>query len=214
MIVVACSGFPVPASRYFAEFRGVEVSDTEIGIPGDGTVRRWLREAGKGFVFTALAPKPIVGSGFVRSKESREHLDAISAFAATLSARAIVFSAPSTFEPTKANKAAAKAFVAALPKGFPTAVLDFPAWPTAATEQAAGSKAVAAFDPLAGAPSKKGALAYLTLPGPAGHRSRYDDDAIARIAESARALKSDLVVCVFRNQDMHTNALALMKALG
>lgn len=214
MIVVACSGFPVPASRYFTEFRGVEVSDTEIGIPGEGTLRRWLREAGKGFVFSALAPKPIATSGFAKSRENREHLEAIAGFASKLSARAIVFAAPGTFAPTKANKAAVKAFVAGLPKGFPAAVLDFPAWPTAAIAQVTGSNAVAAFDPLADTPPKKGAIAYLTLPGPAGHRSRYDDEAIARIAESARSLKSDLVVCVFRNQDMHANALGLMKALG
>ena len=52
MAVVACSGFPVPVSRYFREFEGVEISETELGIPGAGTVRRWLREAPEGFVFT------------------------------------------------------------------------------------------------------------------------------------------------------------------
>ena len=45
MFVVACSGFPVPVSRYWQEFDAVEISDTEIAIPGAGTVRRWIREA-------------------------------------------------------------------------------------------------------------------------------------------------------------------------
>jgi hypothetical protein len=30
MFVVACSGFPVPVSRYWREFDAVEISDTEI----------------------------------------------------------------------------------------------------------------------------------------------------------------------------------------
>jgi uncharacterized protein YecE (DUF72 family) len=64
MAVVACSGFPVPVSRYFREFEGVEISETELGIPGAGTVRRWLREAPENFTFTLLAPKEISAGGF------------------------------------------------------------------------------------------------------------------------------------------------------
>ena len=64
MIVVACSGFPVPVSRNWREFLAVEISETELGIPGAGTVRRWLREAPEGFTFTLLAPKDIATSNF------------------------------------------------------------------------------------------------------------------------------------------------------
>jgi uncharacterized protein YecE (DUF72 family) len=56
MFVVACSGFPVPVSRYWREFDAVEISDTEIAIPGAGTVRRWIREAPDNFLFTVVLP--------------------------------------------------------------------------------------------------------------------------------------------------------------
>jgi uncharacterized protein YecE (DUF72 family) len=213
MIVVLCSGFPVPASRYFREFRGVELSDTELGIPGDGTVRRWVREAGAGFVFSALAPKEIGASGFRRTNENAAHVAAIAGLAEKLHPKAIVFGVPKAFEPSKANRAAVKAFLGTLPAAFPTPVLDFPAWPTAAVEQASGGRAVAAWDPLDAEPARHGDLAYLVLPGPAGPRSRYDADAITRIAARSQALNAHLVLCVFRNQDMHTNATALRDGL-
>jgi hypothetical protein len=45
MLVVACSGFPIAVSRYLSEFRAVEIADTEIGIPGMGSIRLAARGA-------------------------------------------------------------------------------------------------------------------------------------------------------------------------
>lgn len=94
MFVVACSGFPIAVSRYLNEFMAVEISDTEIGIPGTGTVRRWLRESPDGFVFTALAPAEIGSSGFAAGGETDLALKNILSFCKKLETLALVFRVP------------------------------------------------------------------------------------------------------------------------
>jgi len=214
MLVVACSGFPVPVSRYFREFRAVEISDTEIALPGEGTVRRWLREAPRGFVFTLLAPKSIAQSGFAKTKENKEACASVFELAHTVSAKAVVFVGDEDFKPTKATRAALKAFLGVPPGSGPPIVLDLPAWKTEQIEEIIGKRpAVAAYDPLHDAPSTSQALAYLRLAGPAGYRSRYDDEALDQVAAHCGGLRAELSLCVFRNIDMHTNATSLRAKL-
>jgi uncharacterized protein YecE (DUF72 family) len=88
MFVVACSGFPVPVSRYWREFDAVEISDTEIAIPGAGTVRRWIREAPDNFLFTVVAPKSVSDSGFRRTKENKATCEAVAELARETSSMA------------------------------------------------------------------------------------------------------------------------------
>src|SRR5690606_21660959 len=102
MFVVACSGFPIAVSRYLSEFMAVEIADTEIGIPGTGTVRRWQRESREGFLFTALAPAEIGASGFAASGETDLALKNILSFCKKLDAGALVFRVP---EGVPANRA-------------------------------------------------------------------------------------------------------------
>ena len=128
MSVVACSGFPVPVSRYWREFQGVEISETELGIPGAGTVRRWLREAPEEFVFTLLAPKDIVGAGFELNETTEKLVKEVGNLCKTMKAQAVVFAAPPEFTAARANKSAVKKFVEALPARYPKAVLSLPAW--------------------------------------------------------------------------------------
>jgi len=212
-VVVACSGFPVPVSRYWGEFGGVEIQDTERAQPGAGTVRRWIREAPDGFVFTVLAPAEIGASGFRRTKENKAHLEAIGAFAQQLGARAVVLQAPDETSPAKT---ALRSFRKFLPEGFPTAVFDVPAWD--ATELAAAVAdvdAVAAYDPLARPePPAPNGLVYARLPGPAGYRSRYDEAALDQLAEHLTAHADREVFCVLRNIDRHPNGIYLQGRLG
>ena len=72
--------------------------------------------------------------------------------------------------------------------------------------------ALAARDPLAHGLSKK-PLAYYRLPGPAGHKSRYEDPAIERLAEIARDAKHSEATYVFTNVDMFADAKRFKKAL-
>ena len=106
MISVACSGFPVPVSRYWKDFMAVELADTELGIPGAGTVGRWVRESPEGFAFTVRAPKIIAESGFAKNKENRTAMKELAELVTKLDARAAVFTAPDSFRATRATKAA------------------------------------------------------------------------------------------------------------
>lgn len=214
MFFVACSGFPVPVSRYWGLFQSVEISDTELGIPGAGTVRRWLRESPKGFAFTALAPKELGESGFRRTKENMSLVEAFGEFAETLGARAIVFQAPEEFAPTKASKTAVKGFLNWLPEGLPQMVLDLPGWKPAEVVKVIGKhSAVAAYDPLLDDPPPMGDFVYARLPGPAGHRSRYDEESVDAIAEHCAKIETKLGFCVFRNIDMQANGSTLREKI-
>ncbi|MCA9603839.1 MAG: DUF72 domain-containing protein, partial [Myxococcales bacterium] len=215
MIFVGCSGFPVPASRYWGEFSGVELTETELGIPGEGTIRRWLRESPKNFAFSLMAPKQVMDSGFAVSDANRELTEAIGQVAKRMKAKAVVFQAEDDFKPTPTNRKSIKAFVGALPADFPaTVVFDFPAWKPAQVLQVTdGHDIVPAYDPLKDdAPA--GTFHYVRLPGPAGRRSRYDDKAIAEIAEYFSKSRAQEILCVFRNQDMFVNAKAIQKVVN
>jgi uncharacterized protein YecE (DUF72 family) len=217
MHVVACSGFPVPVSRYWREFEGVEISETELGIPGAGTVRRWLREAPEGFMFSLLAPKDIVVAGFELNDATSKLVKDVGALCKEMKAQAVVFSAPPEFANNRANKAAVKKFVEALPARYPKAVLSLPAWKLADVNGAIDDKkgVIAAYDPLQDdkGPGKVD-LAYLRLPGPAGHRSRYDEGSLEKIVAHLKSSKAKLTMCVFHNIDMHANATRTRELLG
>ena len=148
MFVVACSGFPAPVSRYWREFDAVETSDTEIAIPGAGTVRRWIRESPDDFLFTVVAPKSVSESGFRRTKENKATREAVAKLAKSLKAKAVVFAADEKFKHGKANRAALRAFLGFIPE-MPPVVFDLDAWKPADIVAACGDRpAVAAYDPL------------------------------------------------------------------
>ncbi|MGB5522238.1 MAG: DUF72 domain-containing protein [Polyangiales bacterium] len=214
MFIVACSGFPVPVSRYWQEFDAVEISDTEIAIPGAGTVRRWIREAPKGFLFTVVAPGSVSESGFRRTKENKATCEDVVALASDLKAKAVIFHADEAFKHGKANRAALRAFLGFLPSNMPPIVFDLEAWKPSDIAAACGDRpAIAAYDPLTDDPPPESKIVYLRLPGPAGHRSRYDEASVAKIADHCNSLDPELGICVFRNIDMQTNAHQLIKRL-
>ena len=79
-----------------------------------------------------------------------------------------------------------------------------------------GKKIVAAYDPLQDEPPKDAAFAYLRLPGPAGHRSRYDEDSVEKIITVCAKVKEEVdeAFCVFRNIDMLANGTAVLEKVG
>jgi uncharacterized protein YecE (DUF72 family) len=215
MISIACSGFPVPVSRYFHEFRAVEVSDTELGIPGVGTLRRWLREATPGFVFTVLAPKQIATAAFVLDQNSEQAVDAVAAFAKELKSSAVVFAAAEDYVPSRKTRSQLKEFVKFIAKRVPLPVLDLPGWPRKDVTAVTGSLPVQiAFDPLNERPDDLSDLAYLRLPGPSGYRSRYDAAALARVVEYCEQTSANHTFVAFRNIDRYENARQVMNKLG
>ncbi|CAN93867.1 MULTISPECIES: DUF72 domain-containing protein [Sorangium] len=214
MITVGCAGFPVPATRYFREFMFVEVQETHVSLPGPGTIRRWRREAPGGFRFALLGPREIGQEGFRDGKVIETALKSIEAVADELEAKLAVFVGPPEFTPTRANKAILRDFLVNVKKRFERVVFEPPpGWdPDECDELTQEVGALAARDPLnAGLSRLK--VAYYRLHGPAGHKSRYEDPAIERLAEIARGAKHDDATYVFTNVDMFADAKRFKKAM-
>jgi uncharacterized protein YecE (DUF72 family) len=214
MITVGCAGFPVPATRYFREFTFVEVQETHVALPGPGTIRRWRREAPEGFQFALLGPREVGQEGFRDGKVVETALRMLSGVAKELEATTAIFVAPPEFPPTRPNKAAVSDFLSSVRKKFNRVIFEpSPGWdPDESDEIAAGAHALAARDPLSHGLSKA-PVAYYRLPGPAGHKSRYEDPAIERLADIAKKGKHKEAVYVFTNVDMFSDAKRFKKAM-
>src|SRR6187551_1757287 len=215
MITVGCAGFPVPATRYFKEFSFLEVQETHMSTPGPGTVRRWRREAPQTFRFALLGPREIGQEGFRDGKVIETALKTLGEVAKELAAKTAVFVAPSDFPHSRANRAALRDFLKNVKKQFETIVFEpGPAWnPEDSDELAEETQTLCARDPLHhGLSKRKGA--YYRLPGPAGHKSRYEDPAIEKLAAIALAGGDQAATYVFTNVDMFADAKRFKRAVG
>ncbi len=202
MLHVGCAGFPIPQTRYFRELGTVEVQETGQRVPGPGTVARWQREAPEGFVWTLLAPPGTL-------EGEMQDAPAFALLARTLGAHAAVIAAPPSFAPTKTNRVDLHRAIEKLPRLGKTfwALALPPGWPTSERKAIVGlGSVVLAADPT-GDPPPPGEVAYLRMPGPAGHRSRYEDAALAKAAEATRGFSE--VYAIFSNADMVTDAKRL-----
>ncbi|MGA2449376.1 MAG: DUF72 domain-containing protein [Polyangiaceae bacterium] len=215
MITIGCAGFPVPATRYFKEFLFVEVQDTHVSLPGTGTVRRWRREAPEGFDFSVLAPREIGQDGFRNGQVCEASLKNLVAVAKELSAQIAVFASAPDFTASRANRAAVKEFLTSVRKKFGRLVWEPPPTWDADDAQALAQDcgATVARDPLL-CGTTSSVFGYYRLAGPAGHKSRYEDPAIARLAELASAAKNQHAVFLFTNVDMFADAKRLKRALS
>ncbi|MBN2191445.1 MAG: DUF72 domain-containing protein [Polyangiaceae bacterium] len=214
MITVGCAGFAVPATRYFKEYLFVEVQETHLAVPGPGTVRRWRREAPKGFEFALLGPREIGQEGFRAGKVVENALKILSEVAAELESQTAVFVAPPDFVSGRGNKAALREFLPMVRHHFERVVFDVSAsWdPGEADEIAEECGTLSVRDPLATGLSKR-SVAYYRLPGPAGHKSRYEDPAIERLAEIAAGGLAQTATYVFTNVDMFADAKRFKRAM-
>jgi len=215
MITVGCAGFAVPATRYFKEYAFVEIQETQRATPGQGTIRRWRREAPRDFEFAVLGPREVAQEGFRPGKVVETALSGLLEVAGELDAKTAVFVAAPDFAPSRPNRAALREFLGLSRTKFETVVfepgLDWDA--DEADALAEDTKTLAARDPLRHGPSKR-AIAYYRMPGPAGHKSRYEDPAIERLAEIAHEAKNESAHYVFANVDMFADAKRFKKAYG
>lgn len=214
MVTIGCAGFPVPATRYFKEFLFVEVQETHVALPGTGTIKRWRREAPPGFAFALLAPREIGQEGFREGKVTETALKNLVEVGKELDAQTAVFVAPPEFTASRANKTAVKDFLHGIRRKFAHVVWEPPpTWDADDAHALAEDAGVtAARDPLAHG-TTEAKFAYYRLPGPAGHKSRYEDPAIERLAELASDAKNEEAVYVFTNVDMFADAKRLKKLL-
>ncbi len=215
MLTIGCAGFSGPATKYFKEYRFVEVQETHLAVPGPGTIRRWRREAPKGFQFALMGPRQIAQEGFREGKVVETALAQLAEVAEELDATTAVFVAPPDFTAGRSNRAALRSFLELVKGRFDTIVFEpGPAWdPGDADSLAADAGAIAARDPLQHGASEE-QVAYYRLPGPAGHKSRYEDPAIERLAEIAQGADGQAATYVFANVDMFADAKRFKRALG
>jgi uncharacterized protein YecE (DUF72 family) len=214
MLTVGCAGFAVPATRYFKEYLFVEVQETHLAVPGPGTLRRWRREAPEGFEFALLGPRQVGQEGFREGKVVETALKQLSEVAAELDASTAVFVAPPDFTASRGNRSALKDFLTTVREQFSRVVFEAgPAWnPDDADGIAEETRTLAARDPLTHGLSKR-SVAYYRLPGPAGHKSRYEDPAIEKLAEIAEAGPDQEATYVFTNVDMFADAKRFKKSM-
>jgi uncharacterized protein YecE (DUF72 family) len=215
MITVGCSGFAVPATRYFKEYGFVEVQETQRAVPGPGTIRRWRREAPEGFEFALLGPREIAQESFRPGPALEAALGVLDSVREELCAKRAIFLAPADFAPTRTNRATLKAFLLETKLRFESVVFDVGSgWdPEEADEVADETQTLAARDPLVQGTSKR-THAYYRLPGPAGHKSRYEDPAIERLAEIAKAAAHENAYYVFTNVDMFADGRRFKRVMG
>jgi uncharacterized protein YecE (DUF72 family) len=215
MITVGCSGFAVPATRYFREYGFVEVQETHRAVPGPGTIRRWRREAPDGFQFALLGPREIAQESFRAGKVIETALKTLELVQEELHAQVAIFLAPPDFTHSRPNKSALRDFLSVVRTRFSTVVFDAgPAWnPDEADELGEETRTLAVRDPLQHGVSKRG-QAYYRLPGPAGHKSRYEDPAIERLAEIAKGAEHEHAHYVFTNVDMFADGRRFKRAIG
>jgi uncharacterized protein YecE (DUF72 family) len=130
-----------------------------------------------------------------------------------LEAKIAVFASPADFTPSRPNKAAIKEFLLAARKKFDRVVWEAPVtWDADEAEALATAEgAIGARDPLIHGLSKA-RTAYYRLPGPAGHKSRYEDPAIEKLGALARNATHEDVTYVFANVDMFADAKRFRKA--
>jgi uncharacterized protein YecE (DUF72 family) len=214
VLTVGCAGFPVPATRYFKEFSFVEIQETHHALPGMGTIRRWRREAPEGFAFAMLAPREIGQEGFREGKVVETALNTLLDVGKELESTLAVFSSPPELVQNRANKSAVKDFLTSVRKKFDRVVWEAP--PTWDADEAAALavdvKVIPSRDPLAHG-KLESPTAYYRLHGPAGHKSRYEDPAIEKLAQIAKDAKHKDATYVFTNVDMFADAKRFKKAL-
>ena len=215
MITVGCAGFAVPATRYFKEYSFVEIQETHRAVPGAGTIRRWRREAPEDFEFAVLGPREIGQEGFRQGKVVETALGVLGEVAQELSARTVVFTAQPDFAQSRPNRQALRDFLKLAREQFLVVVFEpGPEWdPEDADGLADETGSIAARDALIHGPSAR-PVAYYRLPGPAGHKSRYEDPAIERLAEIAHTARHESAHYVFANVDMFADAKRFKKAYG
>jgi uncharacterized protein YecE (DUF72 family) len=214
MLTVGCAGFAVPATRYFKEYLFVEVQETHLAVPGPGTLRRWRREAPEGFEFALLGPRQVGQEGFREGKVIETALKQLGEVAAELDASTAIFVAPQDFTASRGNRSALKDFLNSVREQFSRIVFEVgPPWdPDDADALAEDTRTLASRDPLSQGLSRR-SVAYYRLPGPAGHKSRYEDPAIEKLAEIAAVGQDQEATYVFTNVDMFADAKRFKKAM-
>ncbi len=161
-----------------------------------------------------LGPREVAQEGFRTGKVIENALKSLREVGNELQATTAVFVAPPDFASSRANKSALKGFLGEVKGLFDRIVFEVPPLWNAdeADSVAEDTGSLSARDPLATGLSKR-SEAYYRLPGPAGHKSRYEDPAIEKLAEIASGDLEQRATYVFTNVDMFADAKRFRKSM-
>src|SRR5574338_655537 len=107
----------------------VEVQETHVSMAGQGTIRRWRREAPEGFRFALLGPREIGQEGFREGKVTETALKQLESVAEELEGKTAVFVAPPEFAPNRTNKQMLRDFLVSVRARFERIIFEpAPGW--------------------------------------------------------------------------------------
>lgn len=234
MIKIGCIDFPIPPSKYFKTWRLVEVQQTQTQFPGDGTVQRWMSESPPGFEFVVMASPLIttdrdspyfkyqrppkargrdsVGS-FRLNETTKKALQDTFKLASALKAQCIIFQSPPEFGPSRSHIDMMKRYFNGVDRGKWTFIWEsLGDWPPKSVIKLCESlDLIPCVNPLTFRPLPEGLTAYFHLPGPAGYRSRYEEETLKEVLSICE--KYEEVYCIFTNIDMHNDALRMKEVI-
>jgi len=232
MIKIGCADFPIPPSKYFREWRLVEIQQTLSRFPGEGTVQRWLAEAPAGFEFVVLA-SPLITmepespslryqelprntgagafGGFRINDITKRALERTYDLASDLGAQLVLFQTPPEFHSSRAHLDQMRKFFEKVDRSEFTFVWEaLGNWaPKTVLKVSESLDLIPCVNPLEFDPLPEGLTAYFHLNGPAGFRSRYEEESLEDLVKVCNGY--DEVYCVFTNIDMHNDTLRLRK---
>jgi len=230
MIKIGCIDFPIPPSKYFKLWRLVEIQQTQVQFPGESTVLRWVAEAPVGFEFIVMAsplittdpsspnlkfqnPPKVKGKdtfgSFKLTEINRKALQETHKLASSLKAQCIIFQSPPEYGPSRSHIEVMKRFFNGHNRGNFTYIWEsLGDWPPKSVIKICESlDLIPCVNPLNFKPLPEGLTAYFHLPGPAGYRSRYEEDTLKEVLSICE--KYEEVYCIFTNIDMHNDALRM-----
>jgi uncharacterized protein YecE (DUF72 family) len=234
MIKIGCADFPIPPSKYFQEWRLVEIQQTLSRFPGEGTVQRWLAEAPAGFEFVVVA-SPLITyepdspsfkyqdlprrrgkgafGGFRLNDITRAAMARTTDLATDLGAQLVLFQTPAEFNSSRAHLEQMRKFFETVERGEFTFVWEaLGSWAAKTVLKVSESlDLIPCVNPLDFEPLPEGLTAFFHLNGPAGFRSRYEEESLGELVKICR--RYDEVYCVVTNIDMHNDTMRLRKII-
>ncbi|OYT66028.1 hypothetical protein B6U74_01980 [Candidatus Bathyarchaeota archaeon ex4484_205] len=102
-IKVGCCGFPVGKSRYYRNFRLVEVNTTFYKYPRLTLMEKWRREAPEDFEFTVKANREITHLNKMDPEKSTRAIDKVVEICKKLRTRIVLLQTPASYKPSLPN---------------------------------------------------------------------------------------------------------------
>ncbi|MEM2557371.1 MAG: DUF72 domain-containing protein [Candidatus Bathyarchaeia archaeon] len=97
VIKVGCCGYPVSQTKYYENFKLVELNSTFYKYPSQTTAEKWRKRAPEDFEFTVKAHQDISHKYRLRIEQSREPFERIKQVCRILRAKIILIQTPASF---------------------------------------------------------------------------------------------------------------------